>query len=400
MSFLKQKKIKQKGKCTSTCQEKIISDHGCEVIGKIDKNGEAYVKCPKGKLTSTFGPEILGIKKGLFGYYDKVSNPKLSHYCLSEENEQEIYIPCKKNNKSHIYFVVFGSLSLAILILLELAKNTWNKILTNDLSIVKNIQKKRIEHLNELTKNGHLLVEDLEDILIKTEKQLLLIQNGDMSLNEFYKNTILDFKELMNELQSLQSDIEHKPIKFDSMDSINFVIDNMPTEFFHEMIKGGHFIIQGDGGKYFNSFKQLPNTFERFSSHYPSVKHSQYAKTDTLFGTKYHLLSGVNEKGDSWFQFEGAPWAFKDWTHFFNALKDVNTHKELFKDGYQHAIDAATYLSSKPIGKLFGSEMKNIGPEGASKYTEFNPIKFQYLGDNLGVGLLSNRIKTKRRSRK
>jgi len=169
----------------------------------------------------------------------------------------------------------------------------------------------------------------------------------------------------------------------------------MPTEFFLEMIKGGHFIIEGDGGKYFNSFKQLPNTFERFSSHYPTVKDSQYAKTDTLFGTKYHLLSGVNENGDSFFQFEGAPWGFKDWDDFLNALKDVNTHKELLKDGYQHTIDAITYLGSN-VGKLFGSGMKNIGPEGASKYTEFNPIKFQYLGDNLGVGLLSNRIKTKR----
>ncbi|MEI6805668.1 MAG: hypothetical protein WCK49_04085, partial [Myxococcaceae bacterium] len=147
-------------------------------------------------------------------------------------------------------------------------------------------------------------------------------------------------KEFYNSAQKTQAGLINRLVK-------RYV--NMRGEQLDEIFSGAHVVVEGDKAKLYEAIKNDPRTkaYERISSH--ESRDPQYGLIlEEGAGT---LLTGTTASGDTWFQFEGAPWG----------------SEASLKNNLSHAKDYVVY---KATGK-------NQGPFGSSHYRDANPLKLK-----------------------
>jgi len=336
-----------------------MSEHGCEVIPPIENN-QAYVKCPD----ENYLPK--GVVKGWTGIYDTVLDPTPKMACktkfFADGRMTDSYAVCNNPKATNKVMLISTMLVLLSKFAVDARTNTLEKLSQPDArKVAAKIVKEIFKDIKAMVKSGDISQEQAEFIAQNYKEDLDRLENGDYSVEKYYKKQFERYVKLVRRLQK-----ENPGLPATNIDLLEFALQHFPTEELFEIVSGAHIVIQ-DKGKAHKKFAGMEKAFQRISSHYPKVKQPQYGKTESMFGSTYHLLSGVDEDGNSWFQFENAPWD----------VAATLTPKG-FADNYQHGLDFIAYA--------YGGRKRNVGPEGSSKYTElhnrlmYNPYAKQLLG--------------------
>jgi hypothetical protein len=165
--------------------------------------------------------------------------------------------------------------------------------------------------------------------------------------------------------------------------AIDFVV-NAADNIIYDLLTGAN--IRQSGSELFLSIKQAETSIERYSSHgtaKAALDNPQRAITNraTLTDLYVHILTGLDEEGNSWIQLEGTPWLEgKNFGEAVQILGNMAVTKpakfiEFVGIGYQHSVDATVY----------GIIKDNIGPVGVSKHNDAN-VKVLSPGSRLVFG--------------
>ena len=209
------------------------------------------------------------------------------------------------------------------------------------------------------------MFEDMEKYIMMETFRYKTISPEDAVeiLDDLKKEYKSNSKKFIKDVLESTSDILKKFKKVETP-LIDLLLDNIPEEHIGEMIRGAHFILE-DGGKFYDKFQDYEKTFQRISSHHPKVKDVLHkAGTDIVGTIPYHVLTGLDGNGNTWVQMEASP--FTKGLTFTEVL--INILKEDTINNLYYSLDHTfDFISYKLSGK-------NIGPLGASKHPEKNPI--------------------------
>ena len=337
-------------RCKSRCKSVVRSTHGCQVNDPTDvKVGdEVKVTCPdRNNIPS-------GVTKSWFGQtYDTVSDLSDKLRCHVEEFDyrqlkkvgkyEDCVNPVKTNRLK--YLTAFCLLALKVIHdLYHVSKKfDYPDAVQTASRILKHVK----TNIGTLVASEFLSEDQGDGIIHIFTRDFNKLSQGELSPEEYFKSHLRRYVRLVRRLQRHRPEMENPNI-----DLLEFALEHFPNDDLFEIISGGHIVIT-DGGQAHREFISQPETFQRISSHYDRGKiNPQYGKTETVFGATYHLLSGVDDEGNSWFQFENAPFDFKTMLSIEGLI-----------DNYHHGVDYVIYA-------MYGQRTRNIGPEGSSKYTE------------------------------
>jgi len=327
-------------KCITQCKEEYITENGCKCDDDYNGNKDwCYTPSCNYPYLKTF----LGKK------YDKVDvKQQAKNKCLDNDNN---LIGCnyKSDNIKLINRVKLSSkLSIGLLALFGgLGYKVNTKLNISDEETARRMFEDMENYImREAFRYKTLSPEDAVEIIDELKEQY------EKNPTKFIKDVLQSTTDTLKSFKKVETPL------------IDLLLNNIPEEHVGEMIRGAHFIIE-DGGKFYNNFKEYEKTFQRISSHHPKVKNVLHkAGTDIVGTIPYHVLTGLDESGNTWVQMEASP--FTKGLTFTEVL--INTLKEDTVNNLYYSLDHTfDFISYKLSGK-------NIGPFGASKHPERNPI--------------------------
>ena len=326
--------------CITQCKETYISENGCKCDDNYDgKKDWCYTSSCKYPYLKTF----------LGKTYDKVDTKQILKNKCSDKDNNIIGCNYKSDNLKLINNVKSSSkLTIGLLALFGgIGYRVSSKINISDEETAKRMFEDMEKYImRETFRYKTISPEDAVEMIDELKKEYK--SNSKKFIKDILKstsNTLKKFKKVETPL-------------------IDLLLDNIPEEHIGEMVRGAHFIIE-DGGKFYDKFQNYEHTFQRISSHHPKVKDVLHkAGTDIIGTIPYHVLTGLDENGNTWVQMEASP--FTKGLTFTEVL--INILKEDTANNLYYSLDHTfDFISYKFSGK-------NIGPLGASKHPERNPI--------------------------